>query len=392
MSPSPKIFLKPDSDRRVRDGHLWIFSNELRDGFQEIPPGELVEIRDAGGGFIGIGTLNPHSLIAVRLLTRTREEIDEAFLRVRIRSALDLRSRLLGTNERYYRLIYSESDGLSGLIVDRFGDLLVVQSLTAGMEKLLPIVISALQSELHPRAILLANDSGVRELEGLPLERKFAVGEYELPLQFVQDDVTLLADPLSGQKTGFFFDQRLNRRLVRDFLSANATVLDLFSYTGSFGLYALKGGAGHVTFVDSSATALDMAKRAADLNQATARSSFLKEDIFPWLKDHTEIYDVVIVDPPALAKSRTKVGPALRAYRDLNARAIARVKSGGLLATSSCSGLVTSAAWREALRDAARKAGRTLRLVSQGSQAPDHPILAAMPETEYIKFVIAVVS
>ncbi len=392
MPSLPKIFLRPESDRRARGGHLWIFSNELRDGFQDIPPGELVEIRDAGGGLIGIGTLNPHSLIAARLLTRSREEIDEPFLRARVRSALDLRSRLLGTNERCYRLIYSESDALPGLIVDRFADLLVVQSLTAGMEKLLPLVISALQSELSPHAVLLANDSGVRELEGLALERKFAVGEYEFPLQFQQDGVSLLADPLGGQKTGFFFDQRMNRRLVRDFLPANATVLDLFSYTGSFGLYALQGGANHVTFVDSSAPALDIAKRAAGLNHAADRSSFLKEDIFPWLKDHAETYEMVIVDPPALAKSRTKVGPALRAYRDLNARAIASVKSGGVLATSSCSGLVTESAWREALRDAARKAGRTLRVVSQGSQAPDHPILAAMPETEYLKFALAVVS
>ena len=392
MSTLHPIDLKPDSDRRIKAGHLWIFSNELKDGFQNLESGEIVEVRAAGGGFVGMATLNPHSLIAARLLTRNREDIGEDFFRQRIRVAHELRISLFGADEHYCRLIYSESDGLPGLIVDRFHDLFVVQALTAGIERLLPLIISALQAELQVKAILLANDSAMRELEGLPLRRELVVGDYEWPLHFVQDEVRLLADSLHGQKTGYFFDQRMNRRLLQQFLPPGANALDLFSYTGSFGLYALHAGAGHVTFVDASVPALDLAKQAAVLNGGAARASFIKADIFPWLKDHAETYDVVIVDPPALAKSRTKVGAALRAYRDLNARAMARVKSGGLLATSSCSGLVASAAWREALREAARKTGKSLRVISQGAQAPDHPILVAMPETEYLKFLIAIVN
>ena len=355
-------------------------------------PGEIVEIRDAAGGVVGIGTLNPHSLIAARLLTRAREEIDEAFFRTRIGAAAELRRRLLGPEDRYHRLIYSESDGLPGLIVDRFDDLLVVQSLTAGIENLLPLIVYALQQEMNPSSILFANDSPVRELEGLPLLRSFAIGSHEMPVRVEQDGVVVFADPLAGQKTGYFFDQRFNRRMVRDFLPSNANVLDLFSYTGAFGLYALQGGARHVTFVDSSEAALRLVRRAVEHANAAESATLIETDIFPWLKDHEETYDVVIVDPPALAKSRAKVGAALRAYRDLNARAMARVRPGGLLATSSCSGLVSAAAWRETLREGAHKAGKSLQIISQGSQAPDHPILAAMPETEYLKFAVAVVT
>ena len=392
MSTLKQVFLKPGSDRRVRDGHLWIFSNELKDGFQEMETGAVVEVRDAGGGMIGIGTLNPHSLIAARLLARERADIDEGFFRSRVRAAAQLRTQLCGDDARYCRLIYSESDGLPGLIVDRFDDLFVMQGLTAGMERLLPMIISALKSELQVKAIVLANDSAMRELEGLPLSRSLIDGNYEFPFQFEQDGVSLLTDPLRGQKTGYFFDQRMNRQLLQRFLPRAAAVLDLFCYTGSLGLYALKAGASHVTFVDASAFALELAKQAAALNHGTNCTSFIKEDIFPWLKEHSELYDAVIVDPPALVKSRTKVSAALRAYRDLNARAMARVRDGGLLATSSCSGLVAPGAWREALREAARKAGKMLRVISQGSQAPDHPTLAAMPETEYLKFLIAIVN
>jgi 23S rRNA (cytosine1962-C5)-methyltransferase len=385
------VSLRPDADHRIRAGHLWVFSNELQDGFQERTPGELIELLDASGKFVGIGTVNSHSLIAVRLLTRSRKQIDTEFFRSRIRAAIQLRERVYGPSDTAYRLIYSESDGLPGLIVDRFGDVLVVQSLTAGMEKLLDIILQVMSEELHPRGIVLANDSPVREFEGLPLKREIASGNFDLPLRFEQDGITFLSDPISGQKTGFYFDQHLNRRLVQQYLAAGVTVLDLFSYTGAFGLYALKAGASHVTFVDDSEKALGLARQSVSENGWEKRAQFIKQDIFPWLSSVTETYDVVIVDPPALAKSRSKVSSALRAYRDLNARAMARVKPGGLLATSSCSGLVASIAWREALRDAARKAGKRMRIIAQGSQAPDHPILAAMPETEYLKFAIAVV-
>jgi 23S rRNA (cytosine1962-C5)-methyltransferase len=386
----PIVRLRQGADRRVRGGHLWIFSNELEDGFQSRAPGDLVIVENSAGKSVGVGSLNPHSLISVRLLSRSNATIDEEFLRERINRAISYRQSLSGGDSNC-RLLYSESDGLPGLIVDRLADVAVVQSLTAGMERLLDAVVDTLLNELKPAALIVANDSPVRELEGLPLFRSVAKGEVAAPIMFQQDGIRFLADPIEGQKTGFFFDQRANRNLVGQFIRPGSRVLDLFCYTGAFGLYALQAGASHVTFVDESAAALHMAALAAEANGWQSQADFRRHDIFPWLSGWVESYDAVIVDPPALAKSRSKVGAALRAYRDLNARAMSRVNEGGILATSSCSGVVTPSAWRDSLRDAARKAGRRMRIIAQGSQAPDHPILSSMPETEYLKFVIALI-
>jgi 23S rRNA (cytosine1962-C5)-methyltransferase len=391
---SPEIAvvrLRKGADQRLRFGHLWVFSNELQDGFQTLEPGQLVDVVDFRGSFLGRGAVNPHSLIAVRLFTRGSESVDEAFLRVRILKAAQLREKLLGADAKVCRLVYSESDGLPGLIVDRFQDVLVLQSNTAGMDRLLPQVIEALISLFSPRAIVAANDAPVRELEGLPLERKLVYGTLEGKVRFEQDGIALFADPLGGQKTGFFLDQRFNRRLAAAFVRPSDRVLDLFCYTGGFGLYALKAGAAHVTFADASETALVVAREAVEANGFSDRAEFIRADIFEMLKEPGEPFDMVILDPPALAKSRTKVPAALRAYRDLNARAMARVAPGGILATASCSGLVHADYWLESLREAAHKAGRGLRIVARGGQSPDHPILASMPETEYLKFAIGIV-
>jgi 23S rRNA (cytosine1962-C5)-methyltransferase len=384
-----RVALRKDSDRRVRAGHLWIFSNELRDGFQQIPPGEIVEVFDHGGRFVGVGTVNPHSLITVRLLSRERITVDAAFIQARIEAALALRSRLPGFSENG-RIIFSEADLLPGLIVDRFGDLLVLQTSTAGMDRLLPLIVQSLVKLLAPSAIIAANDMGSRELEGLPQSREIIYGSFEGMKSFVQDGIHFIADPLHGQKTGFFFDQRFNRQLFASAIQPGAQVLDLFCYTGGFGLYALAAGAKHVTFVDASESALAITRDAVIRNGWPERAKFIKADIFPFLKDHTGHYDAVSVDPPALAKNRTKVPAALRAYSDLNARALDCVSPNGVLATSSCSGLVQYPNWRETIREAANKSGRPVRLILHGAQAPDHPILAAMPETEYLKFLIGV--
>jgi 23S rRNA (cytosine1962-C5)-methyltransferase len=384
------VILRRGAGQRVHAGHLWIFSNELENGFQQMEPGQIAEVFEHGGRFVGIGTVNPHSLISVRLLSKERVEIDEAFIRARIRAALDLRRALPDASENG-RIIYSEADFLPGLIVDRFGDLLVLQATTAGMDRLLPQIVQSLVSLLSPSAIIAANDSHARELEGLELKRELLHGEFEGWKSFMQDGIHLLADPLHGQKTGYFFDQRFNRKLLAGIIQPKHTVLDLFCYTGGFGLYALAAGAGMVTFVDASESALAITREAVSRNGWLERAEFVKADIFPFLKEHTETYDVVVLDPPALAKSRTKVPAALRAYKDLNARALARVAPNGYIATASCSGLVQPGPWRETLREAADKAGRPLRLILHGAQAPDHPILAAMPETEYLKFAVAVV-
>jgi 23S rRNA (cytosine1962-C5)-methyltransferase len=391
---SPQIAtvrLRKGADQRLRFGHLWVFSNELQDGFQALEPGQLVDVVDFHGSFLGRGAVNPRSLIAVRLFTRESESVDESFLRVRIQKAAKLREKLLGADAKVCRLIYSESDGLPGLIVDRFEDVLVLQSNTAGMDRLLPQVIEALISLFSPRAIVAANDAPVRELEGLPLERKLVHGLLEGKARFEQDDITFLADPLGGQKTGFFLDQRYNRRLTASFVRPGDRVLDLFCYTGGFGLYALKAGAAQVTFVDASESALTVAREAVEANGFSERAEFVKADIFEMLKEPGERYDILILDPPALARSRTKVPAALRAYRDLNARAMSRLGDGSILVTASCSGLVHADSWLESLREAAHKAGRNLRIVARGGQSPDHPVLAAMPETEYLKFAVGIV-
>jgi 23S rRNA (cytosine1962-C5)-methyltransferase len=387
----PTIQLRAGADQRVRLGHLWIFSNELRSGFQSLEAGTVVEIMDARGRFIGIGTVNPHSLIAVRLFTREREMIDRTFLLNRLRAAVALRRRIWGGEEAACRLVYSEADGLPGLIIDKFANVLVVQSSTAGMDRLLPLIFECLAELVPVRAMVAACDSPMREFEGLRLYREVVNGSLDAPVPIMQDGITFLADCVGGQKTGFFLDQRANRRLLLQFISQESRVLDLFCYTGAFGLYALAAGASYVHFVDASECSLAIAQEAVALNGWQDHSEFRKADIFPFLKEYDQRYDVVILDPPALAKSRMKVPAALRAYRDLNARAIALVEPGGLLATSSCSGLVHAPAWREALQQAAAKTGRKLRILATGSQAPDHPLLAAMPETEYLKFVLALV-
>jgi 23S rRNA (cytosine1962-C5)-methyltransferase len=382
---STKVVLRRNSPRRIHAGHLWIFSNELEDGFQQIPPGELAEVRDHAGHFVGIGTVNPHSLITVRLLAHERIAVDEVFIRSRLEAALEFRRRLPGYSENG-RIVYSESDFLPGLIVDCFGDLLVLQASTAGMDRLLPLVIKSLVNLLAPTAIIAANDSPARELEGLPLTREIVYGSFEGMKSFVQDDIHFLADPQHGQKTGFFFDQRVNRQLLASIIRPGAEVLDLFCYTGGFGLYALAAGSGRVTFVDASESALAIVREATQRNGWLERAEFVRADTFPYLKEQPERYDVVCVDPPALAKSRTKVSAALRAYRDLNARAMMLLKPGGILATSSCSGLVQSDNWREALREASTKAGRDLRIILHGAQAPDLRFWPPCPRRNTLSF------
>lgn len=368
-----------------------MFSNELQDGFQAQEPGSLVNVLDGQGRLYGIGTINPHSLIAVRLLTREDEAIDKQFVFARLDRARAMRVKVMG-GDRVCRLFFSEADELPGFIVDRFERLVVLQSLTAGSDRLMEHVIEWIQDRLKPDAVVAANDSSMRALEGLQQERKVICGEIDETVPFQQDDLTLLADPIKGQKTGYFLDQRLNRKLMQTMLRGGESVLDLFCYTGAFGLYALKAGAGHVTFVDGSERALELVKQVVKMNGYESRASYMKADIFEWLKSGGDQFDVVSVDPPALAKSRSKATIALRAYRDLNARAMKWVKPGGLLLTSSCSGLISRVNWRNALEEAAFKSRRNVRFLAFGTQSPDHPVLAAMPETEYLKFVVAEVA
>lgn len=391
VSQMTAVRLRAGADKRIRGGHLWIFSNELRDGFQSLDPGGIVHVLDHKRGFVGVGTINPHSLIAVRLLSREQVEIGVAFLRNRIERVAALRQRLM-PGERVCRLVYGESDGLPGLVVDRYGDVLVVQSNTAGMDRLLPVVTEILVEKFSPQAIVAANDAAVREFEGLRLYREVIHGSLDGQFPVEQDELRFLINPLQGQKTGFFLDQRWNRLLLASFVRPGDRVLDLFCYSGGFGLYALKAGAAHVTFVDSSQTALDLALENARLNGFGDRMTTVRADVFEFVKTPSERFDVVILDPPALAKGRKNVPAALRGYHDLNARAMGWLSDGGILATASCSGLIHVDSWLESLREAAQKADRNLRFIARGGQSPDHPVLASMPETEYLKFAVGVVN
>lgn len=389
-----KIFLKRKS--RVLAGHLWIFSNELAASPRGHEPGSIVEVRDNQDIFLGIGYINPNSLIAVRLLTRREEEIGPDFFRKRIEEALRYRKLFLPDRDSC-RLVYSEGDFLPGLIVDRYvsasenglppdGGCLVVQLLTAGMERQKDMLLGLLDEMLSPEMIVLKNDSASRTLEGLPLEKLTVKGKSGGFVRIAEGGIISEADPLSGQKTGFFLDQAENRTAFSEFISGGRG-LDLFCYSGSWGLH-LAGKGAHVTFVDSSETAIRQARRNAELNSLAGSCAFIKADVFNFLKrevDSGSLYDFVVLDPPAFVKSKSKLKEGLRGYREINAHAMRIVREGGLLATSSCSHHVDRPAFLEMLQHAAKDAGRNARVLELRSQGRDHPILLSMPETEYLK-------
>lgn len=373
---------------RILAGHLWIFSNELAQSPKGREPGALVEVYDGKGLFFGIGYLNPHSLIAVRLLTRQREAIDAGFFRRRIEDALRYRQRFIA-DRTSFRAVYSEGDFLPGLIVDKLDDCLSVQLLTFGMDRLRDTVLPVLEEIFSPRAVALRNDGRSRALEGLPLEKAVVKGALDKLPRIVEGEVVIEADPLTGQKTGFFLDQRENRLAFAALLggASGGRAVDLFCYSGAWGLQLAKKGMA-VTFVDDSEAALAQAKGNAALNGVEARCSFTRAEVFGFLKAEAEagsLYDAVVLDPPAFAKSRTKTKEALRGYRELNALAMRVVRKGGLLATSSCSYHIDRAAFLQMLADAALDAGRLPRLVEYRSQGKDHPVLLSVPETEYLK-------
>ncbi|MCL4457732.1 MAG: class I SAM-dependent rRNA methyltransferase [Nitrospirae bacterium] len=378
-----KVILRRTS--RIDAGHLWIFSNELAESPKKFEAGSLVEVYDNKNRFIGIGYVNPNSLIAIRILTRGKETINADFFRKRISGALNYRKRFLTSNNSY-RVIYSEGDFLPGLIVDKYADCLVIQILTLGMEMMKDMIVSVLDEIIKPSVIVLRNDSQSRNLEGLPLEKAVVKGALgSLPL-IQEGEISIEVDPMTGQKTGFFLDQRANRLALAKYIDGGKG-LDLFCYSGAWGLQLAKNGA-VVRFVDDSKTALSTAQRNARINNLEERCEFVKDDVFNFLKKEAEsgaLYDFIVLDPPAFVKSRAKIKEALRAYREINAMAMRLVKNGGILATSSCSYHVEKTVFLDILHSAARDAGRSPRLLEYRSQGLDHPILLSVSETEYLK-------
>lgn len=370
---------------RILAGHLWIFSNELSTSPKDFEPGVIVEVYDSRHAFLGIGYINPYSLISIRLLTREKEKINADFFRKRINSALDYRRRFL-SDMNSYRAVYSEGDFLPGLVVDKYADCLVIQFLTLGMEKMKDAIIEILDETFSPSVIVLRNDSQSRSLEGLPLEKKIVKGSLaSLPL-IKEGGVVIEVDPMSGQKTGFFLDQRENRLRLSSYITKGRG-LDLFCYSGAWALQLVKNGV-FVTCVDNSESAISLARKNFQLNNLSSNSDFIKDDVFEFLKKEVSSgneYDFIVLDPPTFVKSRAKIKEALRGYREINAMAMRLVKRGGILATSSCSYHIERTLFLDVLRDAARDSGRTARLLEYRSQGRDHPVLLSVPETEYLK-------
>ena len=378
-----KILLRRTA--RIIAGHAWIFSNELATSPKSREPGSLVEVYNMKKDFIGVGYINPNSLIAVRLLTREKETIDADFFRKRILNALRYRS-MIGIKGDSFRAVFSEGDLLPGLIADKYGDCLVLQFLTLGMEKMKDIIIPLFDEIFSPAAIVLRNDSHSRTLEGLPLSKGVVKGSLP-PLPLIHEgDIAFEVDPLAGQKTGFFLDQRENRLALSE-LVRGGRGLDLFCYAGAWGLQ-LAGKGAEVTFVDDSESALSQVKSNATRNGVENKCGYKKADVFSFLKEAINAgsrYDFIVLDPPAFVKSRLKIKEALKGYREINTLAMKLLRDGGILATSSCSYHIEKSIFIDMLRDSARDARKQFRLVECRSQGKDHPVLLSVPETEYLK-------
>ncbi len=382
----PALRLKRNEDRRLHAGHLWIFSNEVdtqQTPLSKFKPGELVRVLAHNDRALGLAYVNPQSLISARML-ETWTPPNAAWLAARIRTALRLRERLYP--EPYYRLVYGESDGLPGLVIDRYGAACVVQIGTAGMERLKTQIVEALDKVLDCKALLFKNDGSLREMEGLPTYVEAAKGRFDELAAVLEDGLQFQAPLAEGQKTGWFFDQAANRRALEKYLRKGARVLDVFSYVGAWGVRAARGGAGEVVCVDSSASALELAASNAERNGV--KLATLKGDAFDVLEDLAKKrsrFDVVIIDPPAFAKRKKDLPKALAAYKRLNQLAIRLIADDGVLVSCSCSQHVSAEELQDAIAKAARAADKHLQILELGGQAPDHPVHPAIPETRYLK-------
>ena len=384
----PRVYLLPGCDKRVGFGHPWAYSNEIRmdAAAKAIAPGAAAELVRVDGKFVAVGTFNPKTLIAFRVFAReANAALDRAFVAARLKAALALRERLFA--KPFYRLVHAEADGLPGLIVDRYGDVCVLQAGTAGIESLMPEILAALAGVLSPRAVALANESPFRTLEGLDTYTRLAAGELPGPVEVEENGLVFYADPLEGQKTGWFFDQRDNRAFVAR-LANGAGVLDLYAYSGGFAVQAAAGGAKRVLAVDSSAPALALAQKAATRNGVADACEFRRQDAFDALEAlaaGNERFDIVVADPPPFARSKKDVPTALKGYRKLARMAAALVRPGGFLFVASCSHNVTADAFGQEVAGGISRAGRAGRVIRAAGAGADHPVHPLLPETAYLK-------
>jgi len=392
----PALFLKKNEDKRLRQGHLWVFSNEIdnqRSALEQFAPGDVVTVNDSGSRALGIAYVNPNALICARLLTRkTNSSIGENFFKTRLSQALNLRQRLF--DKPFYRLVFGESDGLPGLVIDRYDGVLSVQITTAGMEKHKALLVKVLIELVQPSAILLKNDNSQRQLENLSLEPELAYGELPARLLIEENNTRFFINVADGQKTGWFYDHRCSRSQFAQY-AKGLKVLDLFSYAGAWGVTAAVAGATEVTCVDSSEIALALAAESAELNQVQQKMQFVRSDVFDYLKQAREQnlhFDAIVLDPPALIKRKKDHKAGYEAYRRLNHLALQVLSNDGLLVSASCSHHLSRENLHEILRSSARHIDRHMVFFAQGGQGPDHPVLPAMPETEYLKTFFCAVS
>jgi 23S rRNA (cytosine1962-C5)-methyltransferase len=380
--------LKRGEDRRLAAGHLWVFSNEVDTDSTPLAAftaGEVAQVRSQRDAFIGYACVNPHALICARILSRDEAQpVTAALIEQRLCSALALRERLSAVP--YYRWVFGESDQLPGLVLDRYGELIVGQIATAGMERLENEIVAAVRTVVNPAALLWNNDSGARELEQLPRIVAGAFGEIPAELTVVEAGLSFAAPLAAGQKTGWFYDQSANRARLTRYLLRGARVLDVCSYVGAWAVTALRAGAATARCVDSSQAALDFAQANARRNGVTVEVH--RDDAFEALKALAaggQRFDVVILDPPAFIKRKKDIPQGQSAYRKLNQLALALLADEGLLVSCSCSYHLSSEELLLAIQGAARHSGRFVQVLEAAGQSPDHPLHPAIPETRYLK-------
>jgi 23S rRNA (cytosine1962-C5)-methyltransferase len=402
MQALATVLLKPGEADRILAGHPWIYHGSVLRLTHPATDGDLVQVKDHRQRFLGVGFYNSKSRINVRVLSPERVEVNQAFFEERIRAALAVRQKHL-PNATSFRVVNAESDFLSGLIVDKYEDVLVVQTSSLGMDQRKQMILAALQSIFSPRAIVERNELSSRKFEGLPDANGILAGELSGPVTVNLNDLKFETDLLGGHKTGLYLDQQLNYQLVADLVAADVKrrnlseslqVLDCFSFLGGFGLHAARAGAAQVHFLDQGADAIAAATRNAATNGLSEKCSFETGNVFDWLKAQTAVkphekviprWDCIILDPPSFTRNRASVPDALRGYKEIHLRALKLLKPGGTLATFCCSHHVDANLFQDTVLSAAFDARKILRRIATYTQSPDHPIIPMIPETEYLK-------
>jgi 23S rRNA (cytosine1962-C5)-methyltransferase len=388
----PTVLLRPGEADRIVAGHPWIYNGSVLRLTQPAEDGALVQVKDHRQRFLGVGIYNSKSKISVRVLAPERVTLDETFFEERIRAALAIRQKHMPSASSF-RVVNAESDFLSGLVVDKYEDVLVVQTSALGMDQRKPLIIAALQKIFSPRSIVERNDTAYRKFEGLPDANGILAGNLTGPVNIKLNGLNFEVDILGGHKTGLYLDQQANYQATAE-LTKGGQVLDCFSFLGGFGLHAARAGAAHVHMLDQSADAIAASTRNAATNGLADKCSSETVNVFDWLKAQTAVqphekvvpkFDSIILDPPSFTRSRAAVPDALRGYKEIHLRALKLLKPGGTLATFCCSHHVDAVTFQDVILSAAYDARRILRRVAIYSQSPDHPIIPSIPETEYLK-------